>query len=76
MKATMAWRCRACDDFGERLLAWKGHQSLVQLDDSLSIYQLSDVVGKTSEYLTDPALLSETRVVDSLAIGSSNDDTT
>ncbi|GJS97501.1 hypothetical protein Tco_0804469 [Tanacetum coccineum] len=20
MKATMAWRCRACDDFGERLL--------------------------------------------------------
>ncbi|GJS92858.1 ribonuclease H-like domain-containing protein [Tanacetum coccineum] len=40
--------------------AWKGHQSLALMDDSLFIYQLSDVFGRTRAYLKKPGMLKMT----------------
>ncbi|GJR95032.1 putative ribonuclease H-like domain-containing protein [Tanacetum coccineum] len=47
---------------------WKGHQSLAQLDDSSSIYQLSDVFGRTRAYLTGEWLKFNNRdfIIDSM----------
>ncbi|GKE92145.1 hypothetical protein Tco_1573240, partial [Tanacetum coccineum] len=47
MKATMAWRCRACDGFGERLLDVIEAEEMIESEDEnvlASVYE----VGKSS----------------------------
>ncbi|GKC20947.1 hypothetical protein Tco_1023097 [Tanacetum coccineum] len=41
----------------------RDHQSLVQLDDSLSTYHLSDVFDEIRAYLMDPDMLKMTQLL-------------